>query len=160
MTIEGTGKLAGKSALITGGSRGIGRAVAAAFAAEGARVFICGRRDADICEAVSEIQSRGGKINGEAGDVGEFKDAMRLVRTAVNRNGAVDILVNNASALGPRVPIAEYPEAAWEEVLRVNLSGLFLVTKQVLQSMIPRRSGSIINVSSGVGKVGRARWGA
>jgi len=58
------------------------------------------------------------------------------------------------------VPIAEYPEQAWEDVLRVNLTGLFLMTREVLQLMIPRRSGSVINVSSGVGKVGRARWGA
>ena len=58
------------------------------------------------------------------------------------------------------MPIAEYPEAAWEEVLRVNLTGLFFVTKEVLQIMIPKRRGSIINVSSGVGRVGRARWGA
>jgi NAD(P)-dependent dehydrogenase (short-subunit alcohol dehydrogenase family) len=160
MTIEGTRRLAGKSAFITGGSRGIGRAVAAAFAAEGARVFICGRNETDVRKSVEEIRQHGGVIDGQAGDVGRVDDVKRLVRALADQHGSIDVLVNNASALGPRVPIAEYPENAWQEVLRVNLMGLFLMTREVLQYMIPRRSGSLINVSSGVGKIGRARWGA
>jgi NAD(P)-dependent dehydrogenase (short-subunit alcohol dehydrogenase family) len=76
------------------------------------------------------------------------------------RFGTIDVLVNNASILGPREPIATYPVAAWEEVLRVNLTGIFLVTRAVLPAMMARRAGSIINVTSGVGRRGKARWGA
>jgi NAD(P)-dependent dehydrogenase (short-subunit alcohol dehydrogenase family) len=70
------------------------------------------------------------------------------------------VLVNNASVLGPRVPIADYSLAAWEEVIRVNLTGLFSMTRQVLPSMLARRTGAIINLTSGVGRAGKARWGA
>jgi NAD(P)-dependent dehydrogenase (short-subunit alcohol dehydrogenase family) len=153
-------RLSGKIALITGGSRGIGRAVASAFAAEGASVFICARNEADVRRAIEEIRSKGGTIHGAAGDVGKIEDAQRIVRAVIDHYGGIEVLVNNASALGPREPIARYPAAAWEEVLRVNLTGLFFVTKEVLQLMIPRRQGSIINVSSGVGRLGKARWGA
>jgi NAD(P)-dependent dehydrogenase (short-subunit alcohol dehydrogenase family) len=160
MTSEVKQRLSGKIALITGGSRGIGRAVAAAFAAEGARVFICARNEGDIHLAIEEIRSKGGAIHGRAGDIGKLEDVKRVVRAAIDQYGGIDVLVNNASYLGPREPIASYPETAWEEALRVNLTGLFFVTKEVLQLMIPRRKGSIINVSSGVGRVGKARWGA
>jgi NAD(P)-dependent dehydrogenase (short-subunit alcohol dehydrogenase family) len=153
-------RLSRKVALITGGSRGIGRAVATAFAAEGANVFICARNESDVHHAMEEIRSKGGTIHGATGDVGKLEDVQGIVRAAVDQYGAIDVLVNNASALGPRKPIARYPAAAWEEVLRVNLTGVFFLTKEVLQIMIPRRQGSIINVSSGVGRVGKARWGA
>lgn len=76
------------------------------------------------------------------------------------RFGSVDVLVNNASLLGPRVAIVDYPFSSWVEVMRINLNGVFLMTQEVLQQMIPRRQGSIINVSSGVGRVGKANWGA
>jgi NAD(P)-dependent dehydrogenase (short-subunit alcohol dehydrogenase family) len=68
--------------------------------------------------------------------------------------------VNNASILGPREPIANYPLAAWDEVIRINLTGLFLMTRTVLPIMLERTSGSMINVTSGVGRSGKARWGA
>jgi len=160
MTNEDGGKLAGKVALITGGSRGIGKAVAAAYARQGARVFICARRQDDIVRAVEEIRSGGGEIDGLAGDIAIAAQADRIVAAALKRYGAIHVLVNNASLLGPRVPIADYPAEAWEEVVRVNLTGLFLITQKVLRIMIPQRQGSIINVSSGVGRVGKARWGA
>jgi NAD(P)-dependent dehydrogenase (short-subunit alcohol dehydrogenase family) len=156
----GHDKLSGKVALITGGSRGIGKALAAAYALEGARVVICARSEPAIDRAVMEIRNRGGEIYGVAGDVGSVNDARRIVRSAADARGVIDILVNNASLLGPRVPIADYPSSAWEEVVRVNLTGVFLMTQEVLRLMIPRRQGSIINISSGVGRVGKARWGA
>ncbi|HEY7713775.1 MAG TPA: SDR family NAD(P)-dependent oxidoreductase, partial [Candidatus Binatia bacterium] len=102
----------------------------------------------------------GEKVEGAAGDVGIADDAQRLVATASARFGMIDVLVNNASILGPREPLADYPLAAWEEVLRVNLTGIFLMTRAVLPSMLARRAGSIINVTSGVGRRGKARWGA
>jgi NAD(P)-dependent dehydrogenase (short-subunit alcohol dehydrogenase family) len=153
-------KLAGKTALVTGGSRGIGRAVAAAYAREGAQVFICGRDQAALDDALGEIRKVGGEADGSAGDIGNAVDARRFVGAALARFGAVDVLVNNASVLGPRLEVAEYPLDAWEEVIQVNLNGLFFVTHEVLPIMLARRAGSIINVTSGVGRTGKARWGA
>jgi NAD(P)-dependent dehydrogenase (short-subunit alcohol dehydrogenase family) len=153
-------RLAGKVALITGGSRGIGKAVAHAYAREGAAVFLCGRKEADVRKAIEEIESAGGRVAGCAGDVGKIEDVRRIVQNATAHFGHVDVLVNNASLLGPRVPIADYPIEAWQEVLRVNLTGIFLMSQEVLKAMMPKRQGSIINVSSGVGRTGRARWGA
>ena len=160
MTNVERGKLFGKVALVTGASRGIGKAIAAAYAREGARVFICARNEASVARAVLEIRNNGGEIDGMAGDVGNLKDVNRIVQAAGRKYGAIDVLVNNASLLGPRVPIAEYPLPAWEEVLRVNVTGVFLMTQTVLHLMVAQRNGSIINVSSGVGRVGKPRWGA
>ena len=160
MADEGRRRLSGKVTLIAGGSRGIGRAIASAFAQEGASVFICARNEADVHRAAQEIRSVGGDIQGQAGDIGKLDDVQRIIRGVIDQYGAIHVLVNNASLLGPREPIARYPVAAWEEVLRVNLTGLFFMTREVLQLMIPGRQGSIINVSSGVGRMGKARWGA
>lgn len=155
-------KLAGKVALITGGSRGIGRAIAAAYTRAGARVYICGRDQAVVDAAVSEIRGAAGDedIAGAAGDIGLPNDAKRIVQGALKRFGTIDVLVNNAGILGPREAIADYPIAAWDEVIRINLSGLFLITHEVLPVMLARRSGAIINVTSGVGRAGKAKWGA
>jgi NAD(P)-dependent dehydrogenase (short-subunit alcohol dehydrogenase family) len=152
--------LRGKVALVTGGSRGIGRAIATAYVQSGANVFICGRNVNDIEAALREIRPTGGMIDGLAGDVGKAEDVERIVDKAVQRFGAIDVLVNNASILGPREPIVNYPLTAWDEVIRINLTGFFLMTRAVLPIMLERRSGSIINVTSGVGRKGKARWGA
>src|SRR5215475_2744776 len=153
-------KLFGKVALITGGSRGIGRAIAAAYAGAGARVFICGRNSADVIDASQQIRSAGGEIEGVAGNIASATDVQHIVRAALERFATIDVLVNNAGILGPRETIADYPIAAWEEVSRINLTGLFLITREVLPVMLARRSGSIINVTSGVGRIGKAKWGA
>jgi NAD(P)-dependent dehydrogenase (short-subunit alcohol dehydrogenase family) len=160
MASSGTNRLDGKVALVTGGSRGIGRAVAAAYARAGARVYICGRNKDDLGTAVRELQASGGAVDGETADVGSVEDVKRVVRGATRRFGTIDVLVNNASILGPRVTIAEYPDPAWQEVLRINLSGVFFLCREVLPLMLAKRSGSIINVTSGVGRKGKARWGA
>ena len=160
MASSGTAKLLGKATLITGGSRGIGRAVATAYADAGASVFICARNQTDVNNAVSEIRNRGGEIGGVAGNVARAADVERIVNAALERYGKIDVLVNNASVLGPRQPIQDYPLAAWDEVIQVNLTGLFLVTRAVLPVMLARQCGSIINVTSGVGRVGKANWGA
>ena len=153
-------KLCGKVALITGGSRGIGRAIVGAYADQGAEVFICGRNPRDLTRAIEEIRLAGGVIDGTSGDIAEPADVQRIVQQAVARFGTIDVLVNNASLLGPRVTIATYEFAAWREVMGTNLNGLFLVTREVLPIMLARRSGAIINLTSGVGRVGKARWGA
>jgi NAD(P)-dependent dehydrogenase (short-subunit alcohol dehydrogenase family) len=151
--------LRGKVALVTGGSRGIGRAIAAAYVQSGANVFICARNVNDI-EAALDMRQTGGVIDGVTGDVGKAEDVEHIVRETVARFGTIDVLVNNASILGPREPIANYPLAAWDEVIRINLTGVFLMSRAVLPLMLERRSGSIINVTSGVGRKGKARWGA
>jgi NAD(P)-dependent dehydrogenase (short-subunit alcohol dehydrogenase family) len=86
--------------------------------------------------------------------------ARRLVRTVAEVFGALHVVVNNAGILGPREPIVRYPLDRWEEVIRSNLTSTFVVCQEALRVMIPRREGSIINVSSGVGRVGKANWGA
>lgn len=152
--------LSGKAALITGASRGIGRAIAEAYARQGAKVFVCGRDQENLRVAVDEIRKSGGEIEGLAGDVGNQDDVRRIVSAAVQRYGTIHILVNNASILGPRETIALYPAAAWQEVLRINLTGIFLMIRAVLPTMLAQKAGSIINVTSGVGRRGKARWGA
>jgi NAD(P)-dependent dehydrogenase (short-subunit alcohol dehydrogenase family) len=155
-------KLSDNIALITGATRGIGKAVAAAYAREGARVFICARNQQDVAATVRELcdDITDAQVDGCAGDVGKEKDVWRIVDAVVEKFGTVHTLVNNASLLGPRVPLVEYPVARWEEVIRVNLNGLFFVAQHVVKRMIAQHQGSIINVSSGVGRTGRARWGA
>lgn len=160
MASSGEKKLSGKVALVTGGSRGIGRAIASAYAAEGAKVFICGKNENDLDAALRELRDGAVVIDGAAGDIGNSNDVERIVKFAVECFGTIDVLVNNASALGPRDPIATYPVAAWDEVIRVNLTGVFLMTRAILPIMSARRAGSIINVTSGVGRRGKARWGA
>lgn len=158
---SGEQKLRGKVALVTGASRGIGRAVAAAYAREGARVFLCARHQQNLDRAIHDIAAAaGGEIAGCPGDVGSAEDVQRIVRAATDRFGTIDVLVNNASILGPRVAIVDYPVSGWQEVIRVNLTGIFLLTHEVLPIMLKKRSGSIINVTSGVGRNGKARWGA
>jgi NAD(P)-dependent dehydrogenase (short-subunit alcohol dehydrogenase family) len=152
--------LRGKVALVTGGSCGIGRAIATAYAQRGACVFMCGRNVNDIEAALRDIRQTGGAADGVTGDIGKAEDVEHIVRKTVERFGGIDVLVNNASILGPREPIANYPLAAWNEVIRINLTGPFLMTRAVLPIMLERRSGSIINVTSGVGRRGKARWGA
>src|SRR5574341_334288 len=160
MASNGEKKLLGKVALITGGSRGIGRAVAAAYADAGTSVMICGRNPADLNGTLREIRASGLEIDGIAGDIARAADVQRIVEAVIERYGKIDVLVNNAGILGPRQPIADYPVAAWRGVMEINLTGLFLVTRQVLPVMLARESGSIINVTSGVGRAGKARWGA
>ena len=160
MASSGAKRLDGKVALVTGGSRGIGRAVAATYVRAGARVYICGRNKDDLDTALRELQASGGEVDGETADVGSVEDVKRVVRSASRRFGTIDVLVNNASIVGPRVTMVEYPDPAWEEVLRINLSGVFFLCREVLPLMLAKRSGSIINVTSGVGRQGKARWGA
>lgn len=155
-------KLINNVALITGATRGIGKAVAAAYVREGARVFICARNQLDVAATVRELRydSTDAQVDGCAGDVGKETDVRRIIDAVIERFQRIDTLVNNASLLGPRVALVEYPFRQWEEVISVNLHGVFLLSQQLVKRMIVQRHGSIINVSSGVGRVGRARWGA
>jgi NAD(P)-dependent dehydrogenase (short-subunit alcohol dehydrogenase family) len=125
-------------------------------------VFICARNQQEVAVTVREFRydSTDAQVDGCAGDVGKENDVCRIVDAVIERFQKIDTLVNNASLLGPRVALVEYPFRQWEEVIRVNLHGVFLLSQEVVKRMIVQRHGSIINVSSGVGRVGRARWGA
>jgi NAD(P)-dependent dehydrogenase (short-subunit alcohol dehydrogenase family) len=162
MTSTHQKKLINNVALITGATRGIGKAVAAAYLREGARLFICARNQQEVAATVRELRydNTDAQVDGCAGDVGKENDVCQIVDAVIERFQTIDTLVNNASLLGPRVALVDYPFGQWEDVIRVNLHGVFLLSQQVVKRMIARRHGSIINVSSAVGRVGRARWGA
>lgn len=152
-------KLNGKTALVTGGSKGIGKAIAKAFTKEGASVVICGRTEEALKNACEEI-SKYGEVDYIRADIVNKDDVKRLATQLSGKWDKLDILVNNASVLGDRVSILEYPEDVWEKVIEVNLNGQFFVTKAVLPLMLKSPNASIINISSSVGRRGKALWGA
>ncbi len=150
--------LEGKVAMVTGASQGLGRALALAYAKEGARIVINSRQEESIRPVAEEAESRGAEVLALAADVSRSADVERLVGAAARRFGRVDVLVNNAGVLGPRVAIVDYPEDEWRLVIDANLTGPFLVSKAVIARM--PRGGSIVNVVSGVSVEGRPGWGA
>ncbi len=153
-------RLKGHTALITGAGRGIGRAVALAFAREGAALALCSRTFFELDETAKQAEALGAELFWRACDVSKPKDVARFVRDAANVLGPIDVLVNNAGLLGPRAPLVDYPEAQWRAVIDVNLHGVFLMTKAVLPSMLEHKRGVILNVSSGVGRKAKGGWGA
>jgi NAD(P)-dependent dehydrogenase (short-subunit alcohol dehydrogenase family) len=155
---EANATLKDKVVLITGASQGLGRALALAFAGEGARVVVNARSEGSIGPVAGEIERAGAEVLAVAADVSRAEDVERLVRETVARFGRIDVLVNNAGLLGPRVGIGEYPEDEWRTVIDANLTGPFLVSKAAIPHM--PEGGSIINVVSGVSVEGRAEWGA
>ena len=141
-------RLHDKVAIVTGAGRGIGKAIAEAFAEEGASV-VCSARSVDEIDAVAEA------IGGLAipCDVADEAAIRNLIDATVDAYGPIDILVNNAGAVA-RLPVHELPAEDWDHVINVNLRGLFLCTKYALLSMLDQGSGCIINISSGAGVVG------
>src|SRR5918997_1177756 len=126
---EGREMLGGKVALITGASQGLGRALALAYAKEGAQVVINSRSEESIRPVAGEVESVGAQVLALAADVSKSADVERLVGAAVERFGRIDVLVNNAGLLGSRVAIVEYAEDEWRRVINPNLTGPFLVSK-------------------------------
>lgn len=153
------GKLTGKKALITGGSKGIGKGVAEAYLMEGAEVVICGRNEESLKDAHEEL-SEHGDVSFISTDITNKDDVKRLAYEIENKWGLLDILVNNASILGIKANIVDYPEDLWEEVIHINLNAQFFVTKALIPLVVKSEHGSIINVSSTVGREGRKQWGA
>jgi NAD(P)-dependent dehydrogenase (short-subunit alcohol dehydrogenase family) len=147
-----------KVTLITGASQGLGKALALAFAREGAKVVVNARSEESIHPVAEEIEGTGAEVLAVAADVSESADVARMIDETVERFGRIDVLVNNAGLLGPRVRIVEYPEDEWRRVIDANLTGTFLVSKAAIPH-VPE-GGSIINVVSGVSVEGRAEWGA
>jgi NAD(P)-dependent dehydrogenase (short-subunit alcohol dehydrogenase family) len=150
--------LKGKVTLVTGASQGLGKALALAFAREGAHVVVNARGEESIRPVAEEIEETGAEVLAVAGDVSKGADVERIVHETVERFGKIDVLVNNAGLLGPRVRIEEYPEDEWRRVIDANLTGPFLVSKAAIPHL--PEGGSIINVVSGVSVEGRAEWGA
>jgi citronellol/citronellal dehydrogenase len=150
------GKLQGKSAIVTGASRGIGKAIAELFAREGARVVCTARTlhegehplEGSLETTVSEIKKSGGEASAVACDISLEQDCERLAATARELYGPCDILVNNA-ALTYFVPVKDYQVKRWIRSFAVNVHGPFMMTRLVLQDMIARHSGAIVNISSG-----------
>jgi NAD(P)-dependent dehydrogenase (short-subunit alcohol dehydrogenase family) len=155
-------KVAGRSVLVTGGSRGLGRALGASLARRGARLVMTARGEAALEEAVAAIRRAGGEAHGLVSDQGEKEAVYPLVGSASALAGPVDVLVLNASTLGP-VPLRELLETECEDfarVLEVNLVGPFRLAKAVLGSMVLRGSGLVVGISSDAAVVGHPRWGA
>ena len=152
----------GLAALITGGSRGLGRALGEALAARGARVVLVAREAGPLQEAVAAIRARGGEAHAVAADVGELDASYAIAGQAEALVGPIDLLVNAASTLGP-VPLRLLLDTDCEDLSRalaVNVVGPFRLTKAVAGSMVLRGRGQVINVSSDAATQAYARWGA
>jgi NAD(P)-dependent dehydrogenase (short-subunit alcohol dehydrogenase family) len=147
-----------KVTLITGASQGLGRALALAFAREGARVVVNARSEESVRPVAGEVEDAGAEVLAVAADVSKGADVERLVGESVERFGKIDVLVNNAGLLGPRVAIEDYPEEEWRRIIDANLTGPFLVSRAAIPYLSD--GASIINVVSGVSVEGRAEWGA
>lgn len=142
-------KLAGKVAVVTGGGRGLGRAAALAFAAQGASVAIVSRTESELGEVARLIGND--RCIALAGDVGLGDTARRVVAATVKWFGGVDILMNNAAVVGPFRRMEDVTEPEWDASLAVNLKGAFLFAREVVPHMRRRGGGAIINVTSGLG---------
>ncbi|MBN2390087.1 MAG: 3-oxoacyl-[acyl-carrier-protein] reductase [Anaerolineae bacterium] len=155
--------LEGKKALVTGGSRGIGRAIAFELARLGADVAVnYARNAAAATQVVAEIETLGRSAVALPADVGDFDQATALVEAAIKALGRLDILVNNAGITRDTL-LLRMQEADWDEVLRVNLKGVFNTSKAAVRSMVRQRAGRIINISSVsglMGQVGQANYSA
>jgi NAD(P)-dependent dehydrogenase (short-subunit alcohol dehydrogenase family) len=140
--------LKGKTAIVTGGGRGIGRAIARKFAAEGAAVLVASRSTKEIDGVAAEIQQAGGRSKAVAADVSKAAECEKIVRAAREAFGAIDILVNNAGILGPVAPIEGTTLELWDETIGINLTSAFLMSRLVVPEMYQRASGAILNISS------------
>jgi NAD(P)-dependent dehydrogenase (short-subunit alcohol dehydrogenase family) len=135
-------------AVITGGGRGIGRAIALRFAGEGARVVVAARTKSEIESVAKEITDFGGRASAIAADVADEGQCQHLIRSSEAQYGKVDILVNNAGEYGPVKPVEEISPSEWDAVIAVHLRGAYLLTRLVLPGMYARGSGVILNISS------------
>jgi NAD(P)-dependent dehydrogenase (short-subunit alcohol dehydrogenase family) len=147
-------KLEGRTALVTGGSRGIGAAISRSLASQGATVAAGYSTNRERAEQFVEEMARGGAhASVHQGNVGVPEDCERVIREVIDQHGALDILVNNAGITQDR-PVWKMSVDDWHKVLRVNLSGAFYMSKPALEHMIERGTGRIINISSIIGQMG------
>lgn len=147
-------KLAGKVAMVTGSSKGLGREMAFALAREGARVVVNGRNQEDVQAVAQTIRSAGGEALAVPASVSREEEIRGMVEQALRAFGTVDILVNNAGGGAPAIFLEEMDPAQWEKEIRVNLTGAFLCSRAVVGEMKRKKWGRIINISSQAGRSG------
>jgi gluconate 5-dehydrogenase len=146
--------LTGRTALVTGGSRGLGLQIAEALGEAGAKILLTSRKAADLEEAAADLQARGIDTRWIAADASDPAQVQKVVDEAMQRLGRIDILVNNAGATWG-APAEDYPLEAWDKVMNLNVRSVFLMSQAVARaSMIPNRHGRIINVASIAGLAG------
>jgi len=146
-TIKELFDLSGKTAIVTGGSRGIGKEMAEGLAEAGASLMLCARREEWLSETLEEFRGKGFRVEGKVADVSKAEDVQAVVNETINVFGKVDVLVNNAGISWGAMP-EEMPLAQWQKVLDVNLTGCFLFAQIVGREMLKNNSGSIINIAS------------
>jgi NAD(P)-dependent dehydrogenase (short-subunit alcohol dehydrogenase family) len=154
--------IAGKSVLVTGGSRGLGRALGLALARSGARVVLVARHAGELEDVVTEVRAAGGEAHAIAADVGDRDATHAIAGQAAAAVGPIDVLVNNASTLGP-VPLRLLLDTDCEDLdraLAVNLVGPFRLTKAIAGPMVLRGGGTIVNVTSDAATEAYEKWGA
>ena len=142
-------KLQGKVAIVTGGGRGIGEAIALAFAHEGARLVIASRTQAELDQVAARIQEMDSQAQAIRTDVSSRDDVVRLIETTLTAYGQIDILVNAAGVYGPIGPLWDVDVDKWIQAMQINLFGTFMCCHAVLPHMIERQQGKIINFSGG-----------
>jgi 3-oxoacyl-[acyl-carrier protein] reductase len=148
-----TRPLDGRVAIVTGGSRGIGAAIAALLAEHGAAVVVSGRDAVRMQQAVQALEERGASVHGVVADAAKREDADRLVEAAKERYGRLDLLVNNAGITRDGLLI-RMKDDDWDRVMDVNLRGAFLMTRAAAKVMVRQRSGRIVNIASTAGAMG------
>ena len=147
-TIQKLFDLTGKTALVTGGSRGLGLQMAHALGEAGAKIMLSSRKADDLTKAVAELKAAGIDADSIAADCAKEADIRMLADETIQRMGHVDILVNNAGAAWG-APAEDHPVEAWDKVMNLNIRGYFILSQHIAkQSMIPRKSGRIINIAS------------
>ena len=146
--------------VISGASRGLGKALAFGFADRGAALGVCSRDKSRLQRVEQELKRMRTPYVAEILDIRNDKAVDVFVGRVAGTFGRIDVLINNASILGARSDIASYPVHAWDEVMAVNINGAFYLAKRILKIMLAQNEGSIINVSSSIGRKGRRQWGA
>lgn len=142
------GLLQDKVAIVTGSTAGMGKAIAREFAREGARVTIMSRRPDAVAATKTELEAEGATLLAYPADVSNLADVQRVVQGTVDAWGQIDILVNNAAILPPPAPLVEMTDAAWDEVIGVNLTGVFYTCREVWPHLIAAGGGAIVNIVS------------
>lgn len=153
-------KLKDKVALITGGGRGIGKAVALAYGREGAKLAICARTGSELEETAKEIRALGADCLAVVCDVSLEESVAKTAQEVQEKFGRIDVLINNAGVMTRPTPLAELEVRKWDYTISVNLRGPFLMTRALLPLMMRQKSGSIINVSSSIGRGAYANFAA
>ncbi|WP_375180324.1 3-oxoacyl-[acyl-carrier-protein] reductase [Enterococcus rotai] len=153
--------LRGKNVFVTGSTRGIGKAVALAFAQEGANIALNGRSEISV-ELIAEVEALGVKCIGVSGDIADFEAAGAMIQMVVDGLGSIDVLINNAGITNDKL-LLRMSEEDFTRCIQINLTGTFNMTQHTVKKMMKQRSGSIINMSSVVGlmgNIGQANYAA